>query len=82
MTSKKKFSCNHRELTTLLDGLKRSGVLVTELAELELCIYADWHKNTGDIIFGAKPIGRKNDDIIFECIYTDEFDAAMNTIQH
>ena len=79
---KKKFACCNKDLTALLQGLRDKGVRINEMAMGELCIYSDWKNNRGDIIFGCKPVGRRNDEIWFECIYTDAFEQAMMTVEH
>ena len=70
-------TASHHDLYRILAGLRKAGVTINDCDNMEITIHSDWHRNLGEIIFHAKPAGRKGDEIWYSIEYSNAFDMLM-----
>lgn len=72
-------TASHRELTLLLEGLRKIGVNINEDVNHRVYIRENWQYNDGEVMFDAKPVGRKGDEIYYSIQYDDQFNSLIGT---
>ncbi len=72
---------SHTELALLLDALKKQGAIINEGNYFgQRYILENFRENTGEVMFMAKPYGRKDNEVYYKLKWTPAFDKAMQPI--